>query len=69
MGEHAGIATSNRSVQSSANFQEQDGMADSGHAPSSLWLRLLGGAVIALMGAGLAYAVVIAVLRFPQIGV
>ena len=44
-------------------------MPGSGRAPLPLWLRLLGGAVLALMGAGLAYAVVIAVLRFPQIGV
>lgn len=44
-------------------------MADSGRTHSPLWLRLLGGAVLGLMGAGLAYAVVIALLRFPQIGV
>jgi len=44
-------------------------MADSGRAPSPLWLRLLGGAVLGLMAAGLAYAAAIAVLRFSQIGV
>jgi hypothetical protein len=44
-------------------------MPGSNPTPSPLWLRLLGGAVLALMGAGLTYAVVIAVLRFPQIGV
>lgn len=38
-------------------------------APSPLWLRLLGAAVLALMGAGLGYAVVIGLLRFPSIGV
>lgn len=36
---------------------------------SPLWLRLLGGGVLALMGAGLAYAVAIGVLRFSEIGV
>jgi hypothetical protein len=44
-------------------------MADAQHGPSPLWLRLLAGAVLCLMGAGLAYAVVIALLRFPEIGV
>lgn len=44
-------------------------MAEPRHRPSPLWLRLLGGAVLALMAAGLVYAVVIGVLRFPQIGV
>lgn len=44
-------------------------MSEIRHAPSPLWLRLLGGAVLALMGAGLVYAVTIGVLRFPAIGV
>jgi ABC-type uncharacterized transport system permease subunit len=44
-------------------------MADTRHPPSPFWLRLLAGAVIGAMAAGLAYAVVIAVLRFPDIGV
>jgi hypothetical protein len=37
--------------------------------PSPLWLRLLGGAVLALMGGGTVYAVAIGVLRFSEIGV
>lgn len=44
-------------------------MPESHPASSPLWLRLLGGAVLGLMGAGLVYAVAIAVLRFPAIGV
>ena len=44
-------------------------MAETRHDPSPLWLRLLGGVVLALMGAGLLYAVTIGVLRFPSIGV
>lgn len=44
-------------------------MPESRSATSPLWLRLLGGAVLGLMGAGLVYAVVIGVLRFPDIGV
>ena len=44
-------------------------MPSSGRVPSPLWLRLVGGAVLGLMGAGLAYAVAIAVLRFSEIGV
>jgi hypothetical protein len=39
------------------------------HPRSPVWLRLLGGAVLALMGAGLVYAVAIGVLRFSEIGV
>jgi len=44
-------------------------MVDTRHPPSPLWLRLLAGALIGTMGAGLAYAVAIAVLRFSDIGV
>ena len=44
-------------------------MPGSERAPSPFWLRLVGGAVLGLMGAGLAYAVAIAVLRFSEIGV
>ncbi len=44
-------------------------MPDPRHTPSPLWLRLLAGTVLCSMGAGLAYAVVTAVLRFPDIGV
>jgi len=45
-------------------------MPDARHAPPSpVWLRLLGGAVLGLMAAGLVYAVAIAVLRFSEIGV
>ena len=38
-------------------------------SPSPLWLRVLGAAVLALMGAGFVYAASIAVTRFSQIGV
>lgn len=44
-------------------------MAEMRHAPSPLWLRLLGGAVLGLMGAGLVYAMTIGWLRFSAIGV
>jgi hypothetical protein len=44
-------------------------MPDTRHTPSPLWLRVLGGAVLGLMGAGLLYALAIAVLNFPEIGV
>jgi hypothetical protein len=44
-------------------------MADSRNTSPPLWLRLLGIAVLGLMGAGLVYAVTIGVLRFADIGV
>lgn len=44
-------------------------MAEIRRANSPLWLRVLGGAVIALMGGGLVYAVTIGLLRFSAIGV
>jgi hypothetical protein len=44
-------------------------MPETERPPSPLWLRMLGGAVLALMGAGLVYAVAIGVLRFSEIGV
>lgn len=44
-------------------------MPDDRHPDSPLWLRLLGGLVLSLMGAGLLYALVIGVQRFPEIGV
>lgn len=37
--------------------------------PSPLWLRALGAVVLALMGAGLAYAVVTGFLQLGRIGV
>jgi len=44
-------------------------MPDRERAPGPAWLRLLGAAVIALMGAGMTYSIVIALMRFPAIGV
>jgi len=44
-------------------------MPDARPVPAPLWLRLLGGAVLAVMAAGMAYAVAIGLLRFPEIGV
>lgn len=44
-------------------------MTDRSQARSPLWLRLLGGAVLLLMGVAMLYAIAIAVIRFPQIGV
>lgn len=38
-------------------------------SPSPLWLRLLGGVVLALMGAGLLYAVAIGLQNAGRIGV
>ena len=44
-------------------------MTDLRSVPAPLWLRLLGGTVLGLMGACLLYAVAVAVTRFSQIGV
>jgi hypothetical protein len=44
-------------------------MDDTRHPVSPLWLRLLGGAVLALMASGLVYAVGFALMRFSKIGV
>jgi len=44
-------------------------IADVRHAPAPLWLRLLGAGVLAVMGAGLLYAVAIGLSRFSEIGV
>lgn len=48
---------------------ESPSEAGGGERAAPLWLRLLGAAAIALMGAGLVYALAIALANFDRIGV
>jgi len=44
-------------------------MTDDRAPRAPLWLRLLGGSVLALMALAMAFAIATAVYRFPEIGV
>jgi hypothetical protein len=48
---------------------EEESVVSDSRPTSPVWLRALGGVVLALMGAGTLYAVVVGLLRFGAIGV